>query len=318
MSFSHNLPKVAATVVVVFVAMPLMASVPPGPTSVVLISGSDGDTYHTHAPYATAVRDFLKGTSAKDVLVLGDTDCDDWALFLEAWTDPADPPGMVDRDPLALLFSPPPTVDSPPLAVFCVPPPTANPPHRIVNSPIRSRTNAEARPIHLVCAVDLPDCDVLASISPVQADLEINWCRVAPYYGDRAPQIATAASPIVVNLDAPVEGDVVRRIGYRSQPNVNHPVGIEHTLCGVDFKSRAEAQPAHQVDQRQVVGLLTDLDIPVAHPADYDTPRAAYGRIGQGTTDEYPGVGAQVAADQDIPLQVSLHIARRPEPYERF
>ncbi len=24
----------------------------------------------------------------------GDTDCDDWALFLEAWTDPTDPPGM--------------------------------------------------------------------------------------------------------------------------------------------------------------------------------------------------------------------------------
>ena len=23
-----------------------------------------------------------------------DTDCDDWALFLAAWTDPADPPGM--------------------------------------------------------------------------------------------------------------------------------------------------------------------------------------------------------------------------------
>ena len=24
----------------------------------------------------------------------GDTDCDDWALFLEAWTDPVDPPGI--------------------------------------------------------------------------------------------------------------------------------------------------------------------------------------------------------------------------------
>ena len=26
----------------------------------------------------------------------GDTDCDDWALFLQAWTDPADPPGMAE------------------------------------------------------------------------------------------------------------------------------------------------------------------------------------------------------------------------------
>ncbi|MCH8879343.1 MAG: hypothetical protein IID34_05605 [Planctomycetes bacterium] len=26
----------------------------------------------------------------------GDTDCDDWALFLAGWTDPADPPGMAE------------------------------------------------------------------------------------------------------------------------------------------------------------------------------------------------------------------------------
>ena len=34
-----------------------------------------------------------------------DTDCDDWALFLEAWTDPADPPCMPtcgDCDPADL------------------------------------------------------------------------------------------------------------------------------------------------------------------------------------------------------------------------
>ena len=28
----------------------------------------------------------------------GDTDCDDWALFLEAWTDPADPPDLPECD----------------------------------------------------------------------------------------------------------------------------------------------------------------------------------------------------------------------------
>jgi len=28
----------------------------------------------------------------------GDTECDDWALFLKAWTDPADPPGMPECD----------------------------------------------------------------------------------------------------------------------------------------------------------------------------------------------------------------------------
>ena len=27
-----------------------------------------------------------------------DTDCDDWALFLAAWTDPADPPCMLGCD----------------------------------------------------------------------------------------------------------------------------------------------------------------------------------------------------------------------------
>ncbi len=38
---------------------------------VVLVTGSDGDTFHTLTPYATAVRDFLKGGAAADVLVLG-------------------------------------------------------------------------------------------------------------------------------------------------------------------------------------------------------------------------------------------------------
>jgi hypothetical protein len=38
----------------------------------ILVSGSDADTFHVHAPYATAVRDFLKGGSPEDVLVLGD------------------------------------------------------------------------------------------------------------------------------------------------------------------------------------------------------------------------------------------------------
>ena len=38
----------------------------------ILISGSDGDTFHIHGPYATAVRDFLDQGSPLPVLVLGD------------------------------------------------------------------------------------------------------------------------------------------------------------------------------------------------------------------------------------------------------
>ena len=86
----------------------------------------------------------------------------------------------------------------------------------------------------MVGAADLPHYDVIASVSAVQANLEIIGCRVASYYGDRAQQIAAAAGPIVVNLDAPVEGDVVRRIGDRSQPNVNYAVGIEDPLLEID------------------------------------------------------------------------------------
>ncbi|MHC4305750.1 MAG: hypothetical protein ACYTFF_16600 [Planctomycetota bacterium] len=72
MLYRHNLPAVAATVAAMCLAAPLMAPVTSGPTSVILLTGSDGDTFHGHAPYATDVRDFLKGSSTKDVLVLGD------------------------------------------------------------------------------------------------------------------------------------------------------------------------------------------------------------------------------------------------------
>ena len=36
------------------------------------------------------------GCAWADMDFSGQTDCDDWALFVEAWTDPADPPGMAE------------------------------------------------------------------------------------------------------------------------------------------------------------------------------------------------------------------------------
>ncbi|MCH8880777.1 MAG: hypothetical protein IID34_12965, partial [Planctomycetes bacterium] len=41
---------------------------------------------------------FWPGCAWADMDADGDTDCDDWALFLDAWTDPADPPGVPECD----------------------------------------------------------------------------------------------------------------------------------------------------------------------------------------------------------------------------
>jgi hypothetical protein len=39
-----------------------------------------------------------RGCAWADMNFDGDTDCDDWTLFLKAWTDPADPPGIPECD----------------------------------------------------------------------------------------------------------------------------------------------------------------------------------------------------------------------------